>query len=153
MDTKTPTKEIVPRIGTASISEPTVAFDWKHCWYPVAFIQDLPHDRPYGFSLYGEPLVLFQDAQGRLACLSDRCCHRAAKLSDGQLVNGYLECLYHGWRYEIHGQCVHIPQLPAETPIPHIARVRSFVVAERQGIIWIWLGELDYCKTKLERSF
>jgi phenylpropionate dioxygenase-like ring-hydroxylating dioxygenase large terminal subunit len=137
----TKTNGIAQGTTTAPIPEPTIAFNWKHCWYPIAFAQDLPTDRPHSFFLYDEPLVLFKTQQGQLACLTDRCCHRAAKLSDGQVINDQIECLYHGWRYDVNGQCVHIPQLPTTTPIPSNACVRSFVVAERQGIIWLWVGE------------
>ncbi len=116
-------------------------FNWKQCWYPVTFVQDLPKDRPFGFSLYDEPLVLFRSQDGQLGCLSDRCSHRAAKLSDGQLIDGKIECLYHGWQFDTEGKCLHIPQLPADAKIPTRACVRSLVTAERQGIIWVWPGE------------
>ncbi len=116
-------------------------FNWQNCWYPVTFVQDLAKDRPYRFSLYDEPLVLFRDQQGKLGCLTDRCCHRAAKLSDGQLIEGKIECLYHGWQFNINGKCVHIPQLPESAKIPRNACVRAFPVVEHQGIVWLWRGE------------
>ncbi len=50
------------------------------CWDPVTFIQDLPKNRPYSFSLSDEPLVIFRNQDGKLTCLSDHCPHRAAKL-------------------------------------------------------------------------
>lgn len=123
-------------------------FDWLNCWYPVTFVKDLPLDRPYSFSLYGDPLVLFRDRQGKLGCLSDRCCHRAAKLSTGQLLEGKLECLYHGWQFNTEGQCVHIPQLAESAPIPRNACVRSFPVVEHQGMIWLWLGQVEMADEK-----
>ncbi|MCL6433754.1 MAG: tryptophanase [Leptolyngbyaceae cyanobacterium HOT.MB2.61] len=66
----------------APTPDSTAIFNWRHCWYPIAFVQDLPPDRLHPFSLYGESLVLFKDQQQQLACLVDQCCHRAAKLSD-----------------------------------------------------------------------
>ena len=36
---------------------------------------------------------------------------RLAKLSEGQVIDGRLECLYHGWQFEGEGQCVKIPQV------------------------------------------
>ncbi|MFB2970991.1 Rieske 2Fe-2S domain-containing protein [Aerosakkonema sp. BLCC-F183] len=119
------------------------SFNWKHCWYPVAFIQDLPKNRPYSFSLYDEPYVLFRNQDSKLICLTDRCPHRAARLSDGQIIDGKLECLYHGWQFGIDGQCLHIPQLPADAKIPAKACVRSFKLVERQGIVWMWPGETE----------
>lgn len=119
------------------------AFDWRACWYPVAFSQDLPRDRPYGFSLYDEPLVLFFDDAGAPVCLRDRCPHRAARLSDGQLVEGRIECLYHGWQFDGTGRCRHIPQLPEQMQIPPKTCVRDYRVLERQGIVWLWAGESE----------
>ena len=93
-------------------------FNWKQCWYPVTFLQDLPKNHPYSFSLYDEPLVLFRNQDGKLVCLTDRCPHRAAKLSDGQIIDGKIECLYHGWQFGTDGKCLHIPQLPKDAKIP-----------------------------------
>ncbi|BAZ51392.1 Rieske [2Fe-2S] domain-containing protein [Nostoc sp. NIES-4103] len=141
LETKTP--DTAPRTSTWAIPEETQQFNWRQCWYPVCFLQDLPAKRPYSFSLYDEPLVLFRDQQGQLVCLSDRCPHRAAKLSDGQLIDGKIECLYHGWQFGSDGQCLHIPQLPADAKIPANACVQSFKVVERQGLIWMWAGEAE----------
>jgi phenylpropionate dioxygenase-like ring-hydroxylating dioxygenase large terminal subunit len=126
---------IVPRL------EGNPEFNWKHCWYPVTFVQDLPKERPYSFSLYDEPLVLFKNQDGKLGCLTDYCPHRAARLSDGQIIEGKLECLYHGWQFGTDGQCLNIPQLPADAKIPTKACVKSFPTVERQGIVWVWSGE------------
>ncbi|NES81578.1 MAG: Rieske 2Fe-2S domain-containing protein [Moorea sp. SIO2B7] len=118
-------------------------FNWKNCWYPVTFLQDLPKDIPYSFSLYDQPLVIFRNQDGKLVCLSDRCPHRAAKLSDGQVINGKIECLYHGWQFGNDGECLHIPQLAEELKIPNNACVQSFYVVIKQGIIWFWRGKRE----------
>lgn len=117
------------------------AFDWRSSWYPVSFLDDLPRDKPYAFSLYDEPLVLFFDADGHPACLHDRCAHRAARLSDGTVVDGRIECFYHGWQYDPAGRCLSIPQLEAGIAIPARACVRGYRVLERQGIVWLWAGD------------
>ncbi|QKQ75690.1 Rieske 2Fe-2S domain-containing protein [Nostoc sp. TCL240-02] len=118
-------------------------FNWRQSWYPVCFLQDLPTNRPYTFSLYEEPFVLFKEQNGQLICLTDRCSHRAARLSDGQIIDGKIECSYHGWQFGNNGQCLHIPQLPSDVKIPVNACVPSFKVLERQGIIWMWAGEAE----------
>jgi phenylpropionate dioxygenase-like ring-hydroxylating dioxygenase large terminal subunit len=128
---------------TALQPEQNQEFHWRQCWYPVCFVQDLPKNRPYSFSLYDEPFVLFRDQNGQLVCLVDRCPHRAAKLSDGQITDGKIECLYHGWQFGSDGQCLHIPQLSTDAKIPTNACVQSFEVVERQGIVWMWAGERE----------
>ncbi|MGK7885295.1 MAG: Rieske 2Fe-2S domain-containing protein, partial [Crocosphaera sp.] len=135
---KQPTTEQIT--ATSLLSETEEQFNWKECWYPVTFLQDLPKDRPYAFSLYDEPLVLFRNEEKKLICLKDFCPHRAAKLSDGEIIDGKIECSYHGWQFGEQGQCLHIPQLPEDTKIPATACIQSYPVAEVQGMVWIWAG-------------
>lgn len=129
--------KIEPRNKTTSNVES--AFDWQQCWYPVTFERDLNLDKPWAFSLYDEPFVIFSQ-NNELVCLSDRCPHRAAKLSDGQLIEGKIECLYHGWQFGSDGKCLHIPQLAEGATIPRQAGVQAFKVVSHQGIIWLWRG-------------
>jgi len=112
--------------------------DWRSSWYPIGFVVDIPDNVPYGFSIFGEPFVLFRDGAGTRACLLDRCPHRLAKLSDGQMIDGRLECLYHGWQFGAGGQCLHIPHLLESATIPERATATSFPVQEQQGILWVW---------------
>ena len=128
---------------TEPITEPEQQFNWRECWYPVGFRQDLPPNKPYGFSLYDEPFVIYRNKQGKLVCLTDRCPHRAAKLSSGQIIDGRLECLYHGWQFNSQGKCLHIPQIQSDAKIPTSACVKSFAVIEKQGMIWVWAGEAE----------
>ena len=136
-----------PQITTAPESEQ--AFNWRNCWYPVTFSQDLPNNRPYGFSLYDEPLVLFRNEQGELVCLEDLCPHRAAKLSDGQVIDGKIECLYHGWQFGSDGECLRIPQLAKDAKIPANSCVKSYPVVESQGMVWIWAGEAQDAREEM----
>lgn len=121
----------------------TTAFDWRACWYPVVFSSDLPPRRPFAFSLHDEPFVLFRGRDGELACLEDRCPHRLARLSDGRVVDGVLECGYHGWRFDRAGACVGIPQWPSGQVLPERACVARRAVAERQGLVFVWAGDPD----------
>ncbi len=143
MSLETETLQATPPTSTFETAEEKQEFNWRQSWYPVAFVKDLPANRPYSFSLYDEPLVLFKDQNGEFICLTDRCPHRAARLSDGQIIDGKIECLYHGWQFGNNGQCLHIPQLPSDAKIPVNACVSSFKVLEVQGIIWMWAGEAE----------
>ena len=143
MTLETKTSQAAPPTSTFEIPENKQEFNWRQSWYPVCFLQDLPTNRPYSFSLYDEPFVLFKNADGVFVCLTDRCPHRAAKLSDGQIIDGKIECLYHGWQFGNNGQCLHIPQLPTDAKIPANACVSSFKVVELKGIIWMWAGEAE----------
>jgi phenylpropionate dioxygenase-like ring-hydroxylating dioxygenase large terminal subunit len=116
------------------------AFNWRGHWAPVVFSTDLPEGKPYGFALYGEPLVLFRDEHGQLACFPDRCPHRAVRLSEGRVVGSRLECLYHGWQFEASGRCAHIPQWPADKALPEGAALQALPTLETQGLVWVWPG-------------
>jgi phenylpropionate dioxygenase-like ring-hydroxylating dioxygenase large terminal subunit len=140
-DVETTVRELQLASGDSVASSAEGQFDWQNCWYPVTFLKDLPRDRPTSFALYDEPLMLFVDAEQKVVCLRDRCAHRAARLSDGRIVDGRIECLYHGWQYGSDGQCVRIPQLPTNLRIPPKACVRAYPVAIRHGMVWIWAGD------------
>lgn len=51
-------------------------------------------------------------------------CFRLAKLSEGQLIDGRLECLYHGWQFEGEGKCVKIPQVCLVYLVPNICSIK-----------------------------
>ncbi|MEM9554065.1 MAG: Rieske 2Fe-2S domain-containing protein [Acidobacteriota bacterium] len=101
----------------------------------MAFVQDLD-DGPHRVTVDERSFALFR-ADGRWQALLDRCPHRAARLSDGVLHDGRLECLYHGWQFGHGGTCLHIPQLLAEQSIPARAHVSAYPVREAQGIVWL----------------
>ncbi|KAJ6295325.1 hypothetical protein OIU78_023364 [Salix suchowensis] len=115
-------------------------YDWTEEWYPLYLTKDVPNDAPLGLNVFDKQLVLYKDGQGELRCHEDRCPHRLAKLSEGQLIDGRLECLYHGWQFEGEGKCVKIPQLPANAKIPQSACVKTYEVKESQGVVWVWMS-------------
>lgn len=129
--------------GAAEAGDPATAFDWRACWYPAAFVHDLPRDRPTPVALYDIGLVLFFDGNGQVHCLRDLCPHRAARLSDGQIVDGRLECLYHGWQFDGAGDCQFIPQMLPDKDYPIRSCVRRYPLEVRDGIVWIWPGDQD----------
>jgi phenylpropionate dioxygenase-like ring-hydroxylating dioxygenase large terminal subunit len=106
-------------------------------WHPLIRTEDL-RDGPQGCELLGRPLTLFRH-QGELACLDDVCRHFGASLSLGKVVGGGLRCRYHGWTYNRDGRCVDIPARRG-VPIPREARVRSYPVRERYGLVWASLA-------------
>lgn len=117
-----------------------VEYDWREEWYPLYLAQNVPEDAPLGLTVFDQQVVLYRDSNGDLRCFQDRCPHRLAKLSEGQLVDGRLECLYHGWQFEGEGKCVKIPQLPANAKIPRSACTKTYEVRDSQGVVWIWMS-------------
>ncbi|KAM0967981.1 hypothetical protein ACFX13_016718 [Malus domestica] len=115
-------------------------YDWTEEWYPLYLTQDIPEDAPLGLTVFDKQLVLYRDGNGELQCYQDRCPHRLAKLSEGQLIDGRLECLYHGWQFEGQGKCVKIPQLPTDAKIPKSACAKTYEVRDSQGVVWVWMS-------------
>ena len=112
---------------------------FRQFWYPVMPLERL-RQGPQPFSLLGQPLVLWLDADNQPVAVEDRCCHRSAKLSQGKVVQGQVQCPYHGWCFDGGGVCTQVPQL-ADQPIPRGYRVQAVRCDQRYGYAWVCLGE------------
>jgi vanillate O-demethylase monooxygenase subunit len=110
----------------------------RNSWYVAATTDELGGG-PFARTFLEEPVVLFRDASGRAFALEDRCCHRGAPLSLGWVSGDHLTCGYHGLVFDGHGACVDIPAHHGR--IPDRARVRAYPVIEKNGFVWIWMGE------------
>lgn len=108
-------------------------------WHPVAFADDVGAG-PQAVVLLEEELCLWRDDEGRLAAMRDLCIHRGTPLTLGWVDGDRIVCGYHGWSYRRDGACTRIPSVPANRHIPPKARVESYQVEERYGIIWVCLG-------------
>jgi phenylpropionate dioxygenase-like ring-hydroxylating dioxygenase large terminal subunit len=109
----------------------------RNHWYPATWARDLS-DAPLGRRMLGEPVVLFRKKDGGIAALTDRCPHRLVPLSMGVLVERGIRCGYHGIEFDASGRCVYVP---SQDSIPPTAQVRSYPVAERYGLVWVWMGD------------
>jgi len=87
----------------------------------------------------GEPLVVFRSVAGEAAVLVDRCAHRNLALSRGMVTADGLRCAYHGWSWGVDGRCTRIPSACGWDC--GAIRVKSYVVREQQGFIWVWMGD------------
>lgn len=111
----------------------------RRFWYSTVPTESLA-DGPKPFTLLGERIVLFLDAQGKPAALQDKCCHRTAKLSKGWVSNGEIICGYHGWQYDRTGKLKRIPQFSPDQHVPDV-RVPSYFAEDRYGYVWVALDE------------
>lgn len=137
---KTDEGPLIESTGEGEAKE-VVEYDWEREWYPMYLVAEMPKSAPLGLTVFDKKLVLFYDGNGELNCFEDRCPHRLAKLSEGQIVDGQLECLYHGWQFDGSGQCTKIPQLAPGAKIPKQACAKTYAVKVSQEVIWVWLGD------------
>jgi phenylpropionate dioxygenase-like ring-hydroxylating dioxygenase large terminal subunit len=108
-------------------------------WFPVAHSSGLA--TPVQTSLLGVELVVFRAAGGQVRVASNQCPHRGAALSGGRVVEDGIECPYHGWTWDgATGSCTRIPALGPDGVIPPAARLTTYEVQERYGIVWTTLS-------------
>ena len=111
----------------------------RNCWYIAGLPEDVSGS-PVGRVFLGDPVVLFRAADGAVAALEDRCCHRHLPLSLGRVSGENLQCGYHGLEFDSAGNCV---KVPGQARVPPGASVRSYPMIERHGWLWIWMGDAD----------
>jgi phenylpropionate dioxygenase-like ring-hydroxylating dioxygenase large terminal subunit len=110
-------------------------------WYPIGRSEEISNDKPLQVTLLGMPFVAFRDADGGAHVLADTCVHRGGSLSAGVMREGRVACPYHGWEYGGDGKCTRVPSLE-NSKIPARAKVDSYPVQERYGIVFAFLGDL-----------
>ena len=110
-------------------------------WYYAAASKDVKRGRTLHRVLLNEPILLGRDYAGEPFALKDTCPHRGTLLSRGEFDGHEVECPYHGWRFDTHGQCTAIPsQLSEQKPQPQDIKTATFPVKERQGNLWVFMG-------------
>ncbi|TGT63233.1 aromatic ring-hydroxylating dioxygenase subunit alpha, partial [bacterium M00.F.Ca.ET.159.01.1.1] len=109
----------------------------RNCWYVAAWDHEVA-DRLVPTRILGEDIVLYRRTDGVVAALEDACPHRKLPLSMGRIKGDTVECGYHGLTFDSTGTCTRVP---GAEKIPHVACVRSYPIAERYGLLWIWMGE------------
>jgi len=117
-------------------------------WYPIVRSEDLGYDTPEKARVLGVDLVAFRDQDGEAHVLSDTCTHRGASLGGPwsganapRIVNGCIVCPYHGWEFGGDGECKNIPSIGYGTKTPPRAKVDSYPVQEKYGIVFAFLGD------------
>ncbi len=111
-------------------------------WYPVALSSEVTAEKPLRVKLLCLPFVAFRDSGGQARVLTDTCVHRGGSLGLGKIQGNAVACPYHGWQFGGDGRCVKIPSLAAEPKLPARAKVDSYPVQEKYGIVFAFLGDL-----------
>jgi len=123
----------------------------RHYWQPVALLDEFDPavipvmaQRPLkAVRLLGQDLVLFRDAQGQYGLFDRPCPHRGADLAFARYEGDGLRCPFHGWKFDVSGQCIETPAEPEGSRLCSRVRQRSYPVRECSGVLMAWLGETD----------
>src|SRR5882757_1926917 len=110
----------------------------RNAWYVAGWLPEFAPGAIHARTIIDQPIALYRTADGGLAALEDRCCHRFAPLSMGRLEGDDLRCMYHGLKFAPDGRCI---EIPGQALIPQSACVRRYPVAVRGGWVWLWMGE------------
>ena len=129
--------ELITRIGPGTPCGKLM----RRYWQPAALVDELDGPRPVKpVRLLGENLVLFRDEQGRYGLLDRHCPHRGADLAFGRREDGGLRCSFHGWLFDVTGQCLETPAEPVNSPLCRNIKQPAYPVVERSGVLWAYMG-------------
>ena len=113
----------------------------REYWMPACGSRELVADGPpLRLMLLGEKLVAFRDSTGRVGILDHRCPHRCASLFFGRNEASGLRCIYHGWKFDVDGNCLDQPNVPPEHSFADKIKAKAYPAIERNGIVWTYMG-------------
>jgi phenylpropionate dioxygenase-like ring-hydroxylating dioxygenase large terminal subunit len=115
----------------------------RHYWIPAIRSDELPEPdgRPLRVRLLGENLIGFRARDGKVGLLANNCPHRGASLFFGRNEDQGLRCVYHGWKFDIAGSCVDMPNEPPESNFKDKVHAVAYPTTERGGVIWAYMGK------------
>src|SRR5262245_34397562 len=115
---------------------------FRRYWIPALLDWELPERDcpPVRVKLLGEKLIAFRDTEGRIGVIDEFCAHRGVSLWFGRNEECGLRCAYHGWKYDVTGQCVDLPSEAEESGMRQRIKLKSYASAELGGVIWVYMG-------------
>ncbi len=117
----------------------------RRYWIPALLSEEIaePDCAPLRVRLLGENLIAFRDSSGQVGLVEEACAHRCASLAYARNEDGGLRCIYHGWKYDVHGNVLETPSEPAESMIKHHVKLLAYPVQEVGDVVWAYLGPRD----------
>ncbi len=113
----------------------------RRYWHPIAGSAQLNDESPTKeVRLLGEDLVLFRSAAGAVGLIEPSCAHRKANLSYGIPEPEGIRCAYHGWLYDVNGQCIDQPSEPEGSRFKDKVKLKAYRVEELGGLIFADMG-------------
>jgi len=114
----------------------------RQFWIPACLSSELERDgQQMRLMLLGEKLIAFRDTGGRVGIFDHRCPHRCASLFLGRNEDHGLRCAYHGWKFDVEGNCLDQPNLPDKNKYPAGVKAKAYKTIERGGLVFVYMGE------------
>jgi len=124
------------KINVEKGEKPELFTAMRKYWHAVAYSGQLK-DKPLGVTLLGESVVIAR-LNGEIRAMHGRCPHKGTALALGDVVDGKIECPYHGWQFDGGGKCVRVPAREELTEGMNVS-IDCYYAAEHVGIIWVAL--------------
>jgi phthalate 4,5-dioxygenase oxygenase subunit len=115
---------------------------FRSAWQPALLAEELPENEcpPVRVKLLSERLLAFRDSEGRYGLIDEFCAHRGVSLWFGRNEESGIRCPYHGWKYDVTGQCIDVPSEPEESGYCNKVKLKSYPLVERGGVLWTYMG-------------
>ena len=130
--------ELITRVGPGT----PMGNLMREYWLPVMLSSELPKPgcTPVRVMLLGEKLIGFRDGQNQVGLLADACPHRGASLFFGRNDECGLRCVYHGWQFDVAGNCIEMPNEPEEGDFKYRVKATAYPCQERGGVVWTYMA-------------
>jgi phthalate 4,5-dioxygenase len=116
---------------------------FRHYWLPALLAEELPENDcpPVRVKILSERLIAFRDSEGRYGLIDEFCAHRGVSLWFGRVEECGLRCAYHGWKYDVTGQCVEVPSEPENSNFARKVKLTSYPLVKVGDILWSYMGD------------
>ena len=120
---------------------------FRQYWIPALLAEELPENDcpPVRVKILSERLLGFRDSEGRYGLIDEFCAHRGVSLWFGRNEESGLRCAYHGWKYDVTGQCVEVPSESSNSRFCNNVKLKSYPLVKVGDILWTFMG--DQAKT------
>jgi phthalate 4,5-dioxygenase len=118
---------------------------FRNYWLPALLAEELPENDcpPIRVKILSERLIAFRDSEGRYGLIDEFCAHRGVSLWFGRVEERGLRCAYHGWKYDVTGQCVEVPSEPENSNFSSKVKLTSYPLVKVGDILWTHMGDPD----------
>jgi phthalate 4,5-dioxygenase len=118
----------------------------RRYWVPVLLAEELPEPdcSQVRVRILGEDLIAFRDTEGRVGLVDEFCPHRGTSLYFGRNEENGIRCCYHGWKFDVDGQCVDMPSEPEESNFKNKVQIAAYPCIERGDLIFAYLGPREH---------
>jgi phthalate 4,5-dioxygenase oxygenase subunit len=118
----------------------------RRFWMPALLSEELPERDapPKKIKILGEDLLAFRATDGKVGIVEQHCPHRGANLYYGRNEDCGLRCAFHGWKFDVDGNCVDLPTSPPESSYKDTVKLLAYPTREWGDMIWVYMGPREH---------